>query len=100
MHATVHGSGHIQGIWVWNNANVNLTAMDFNEQAISFTVDLGNNSNTSFFSAVYTSHVDRIGVNLWEHLINFRDSHISDQEPWLLLGDFNWVLNKDKVGGK
>ena len=47
-------------------------------------------------TTIYASPTPTIRTRLWEYLVELRERI---QVPWLVLGDFNEVLNEAVVGG-
>lgn len=64
-------------------------------QAITFSITKGN--KTWFVSAVYASPIFSMRCVLWQHLKNLR-SRINNN-PWVLLGDLNEVVQSNEVSG-
>ncbi|GKV05206.1 hypothetical protein SLEP1_g17240 [Rubroshorea leprosula] len=90
------------GLWIlWNDSEVTLDIVSTNAQAIHATVKVRNHpslsSDTWFLSGIYGRPVYEIRTILWQEL-RYLSTMISC--PWVLIGDFNDVINQsEKFGG-
>lgn len=86
-------NGHSGGIWILSCVNdITVSLTDSIHQAISFSIQKRNVARHC--SAIYASPTPSNRNFLWDYLSDLRNQ-ISG--PWLLLGDFNEILNPNEV---
>ena len=97
------GDGFSGGIWsFWSPGVVSLVQIEESSQHVTFRASLLNRERPDFFiTAIYASSNWRKRRQLWSQLTEFHQIHVSDTVPWLLLGDFNSILDSsEKLGGR
>ncbi|KAF5815287.1 putative RNA-directed DNA polymerase [Helianthus annuus] len=87
------------GSWVrimvgWDPREVDLTVVDYNEQVIHCAIKSIGNMDVLMCSFVYGFTKIAGRRSLWKSLVDFSRS-VRDV-PWVLLGDFNAILNPDE----
>lgn len=96
------GTGFSGGIWVfWDNRTIQLQPLDKMNQQLTFLATPKNGKNPSFFlSAKYTSLDKGLRHQLWDSLSLFGHTHVTNQDAWMPMGDFNYILgNHKKIEG-
>lgn len=82
-------------IWVLSYLDdICFSLVDSIFQAITFSVSKGN--STWYVSAIYASPVFSIRSDFWSHLSMLRNQIL---DPWVVIGDFNEVVNSNEVSG-
>ncbi|XP_022752295.1 uncharacterized protein LOC111301045 [Durio zibethinus] len=91
--------GYKRGIWfLWKSDLVEVDDICATEQEIHATIKVKSNNFSWLISAIYASPCYKERLLLWENLKTVPSHH---DLPWLVLGDFNEVLNiEDKKGGR
>lgn len=91
-----NGEGHAGELcWFWNGQKLNINVIASSSRFIHCLIkDLV--SNTSFFSTfVYAFPQKNLQAQIWYDLIALN----TNNQPWVLIGDFNIILNmNEKVG--
>ncbi|XP_019255176.1 PREDICTED: uncharacterized protein LOC109233767 [Nicotiana attenuata] len=78
-------------IWlIWKEANVHVAVLENTDQMIHCLVKDKNSAFTSYITFVYGLHTTQHRIPLWRSLRNMQTTG-----PWLIIGDFNSVLNVD-----
>ncbi|XP_019244329.1 PREDICTED: uncharacterized protein LOC109224197 [Nicotiana attenuata] len=83
-------------IWLmWKEVDVNVTVLEKTEQLIHCYVQDKNSAFTCYITYVYGLHTVQHRKSLWGNLKN-----VQLNDPWLIIGDFNSVLNvDDRISG-
>ncbi|XP_022723781.1 uncharacterized protein LOC111280610 [Durio zibethinus] len=91
--------GYKGGIWLlWKSDLLDVDDICATEQEIHATIKVKSNNFSWLISAIYASPRYNERLFLWENLKTVASHH---DLPWLVLGDFNEVLNgEDKKGGR
>ncbi|GKV49249.1 hypothetical protein SLEP1_g56010 [Rubroshorea leprosula] len=97
----VDSDGLAGGLWIlWNDSKVTLDIVSTNAQAIHAIVKVRNHpslsSDTWFLSGIYGRPVYEIRTMLWQEL---RYLSIMISCSWILIGDFNDVIDQSKIFG-
>lgn len=103
-YSIIPGTGHGGGIWcLWQPSFFNLSSTYYhaNNQAISIVGSLVHNHHLQVvFSAIYASPRCQYYFFLCSKLLHFQQLHVSHSAPWLLVGDFNYIINiHENFGG-
>lgn len=93
----VDSVGFSGGLWLcWNDDKVSVEVIGTTDQSISAVISCPGQPPW-MFTAIYAKPCRYIREQIWEYLNFVAQSH---QMPWLLVGDFNEMLNcDDKLGG-
>lgn len=83
-------------IWVVWRPNVRLTPFFKSGQVITCSVKLEGEDSEFFCSFIYASNFDEERRDLWNDLRAHYDSPIIRNKPWMLLGDFNVILDVEE----
>lgn len=87
-------------IWVvWRN-DVRLTPFYKNSQVITCSVKSEDQEDEFFCSFVYASNFLEKRKVLWKKLMDHHNSHIIGMKPWILVGDFNEILDMEDHSGR
>ncbi|XP_028754199.1 uncharacterized protein LOC114713696 [Neltuma alba] len=93
----VEADGYSGGIWLMWNSRVQVRVLANHKQFIHTTIQNSSGDSKALFTAVYGSPCPSLRSELWEELSSLR---VSDNEPWLIAGDFNATLSiADGKGG-
>lgn len=81
---------------LWDSTRVSVQILQAHHQFIHTRMQLAE-GQTSLFTAVYASPMRHERRQLWKELNNIAKSN---QEPWVLVGDWNMILDaSEKKGG-
>ena len=98
-HFQVDLIGLSSGIWVlWDNHKCNVDVVQATEQSVAMIIRVPYSSQYTpwLFSAIYASPILHKCMHLWTHLKNVASEY---NMPWLVIGDFNELLDTaDKIG--
>lgn len=95
------GYGRAGGICLcWNDFIINLTIIAHNIISIHCEVTEKCSNKQFFYSLVFMLTLKKsLQSQLWNELVSLFSSNNYEQ-PWLLIGDFNNIINlEEKVGG-
>ncbi|XP_070038219.1 uncharacterized protein [Nicotiana tomentosiformis] len=85
-------------IWlIWDPKYAAVKKISTHNQYIQAAISFSNTALTFYFTVIYGLHTVHDRKELWRKL---REIEIRQQEPWLVMGDFNAILEvEDKVHG-
>ena len=91
--------GFVGGILLmWKSHILDFHVIGEGAQGVYGVVEVRNSSTSFIFTAIYASPKFHIRKHLWHDLETFAQ-HLN--KPWLVLGDFNEVINQsEKLGGR
>lgn len=91
----LHDAGRI--LVIWNSTMVDVIIVGIISQLIHLSVSCKVTSHTFLVTFVYDFHTIVNRRSMWEKLLSF---DLGKHEPWMVLGDFNFVLrdNEKKNG--
>lgn len=85
-------------ILLWNSANLVFHAVGGSAQGVHGVVEVRNLNHTFVLSAIYANPRYATRKLLWKELCDMAGSVT---HPWLVLGDFNEMINQgEKLGGR
>lgn len=79
-------------IWVVWKSSVRLTPVFKSDQIITVSVKLQNMEEEFFCSFVYARNTIEERKKWWDNMCNHQDSSMFRGKPWIIMGDFNEVL--------
>lgn len=79
-------------IWVIWKSNVRLTPVFKSDQIITVSVKIQEMEEEFFCSFVYARNTVEERKELWEDMCNHHDSSMFRDKAWIIMGDFNEVL--------
>ncbi|KAF8090519.1 hypothetical protein N665_0475s0053 [Sinapis alba] len=86
-------------LWVVWNQEVRITPCFKSSQMITVSVLMGGMEEEFLCSFVYASNVPEERRELWNDLKDHQDSTMFKDKPWIVVGDFNEILElEDHVG--
>ncbi|KAF8113094.1 hypothetical protein N665_0057s0044 [Sinapis alba] len=83
-------------MWVVWNPKVRVTPCYKSEQLITCSILLEGQTEEIFCSFVYALNPHEERVELWEDLKFHQNSPLMKYKPWLVLGDFNEILDTNE----
>lgn len=90
---------HVGHIWVvWKN-NARLAPFYKSSQVITCSAKLEAQEDEFFCSFIYASNCLEECKLLWRELMDHQNSPIIRTKPWLLIGDFNEILEMEEHSG-
>ena len=96
--STVPTVNHVGGIWIlWNTANVDITVLTKELRFVHCLVLDKITAKQCLVSAVYAPAQESPKNEFWNQL---KQLHVTIDQPWCILGDFNEMLHaSEKIGG-
>lgn len=83
-------------IWVVWRSTVRLTPVFKSNQIITCYVLFQGRESEFFISFVYALNSVEGRKGLWEDLCNHHDSPVLRNKPWIIMGDFNEIINGEE----
>lgn len=91
-------NGHKGGLCLLWRTNLKISVLVANQSLLHVYIEPVNNSQPWLFTGIYGPPNPQARKNLWNDFNSIVPSH---NHPWLLMGDFNEILNQmEKKGGK
>ncbi|XP_028796894.1 uncharacterized protein LOC114752327 [Neltuma alba] len=93
----VEAVGYSGGIWLLWRDHLTIEIVSNHKQFIHTYIQRANETTATAFTAIYGSPNASRREHLWRDLLKLQ---VSDDEPWLIAGDFNATLAEgDRKGG-
>lgn len=92
----VKTNGFAGGFWILWNDNLKVEVLKAHTQFVHLWIQKLGEQVTFLSSVIYASPRKNWRVHLWENLVRIDETV---NEPWILSGDFNAILNSEKRTG-
>lgn len=83
-------------IWLLWRQEVRVTPFYKSDQLITVSVQLQENVEEFFYTAVYAHNTEQERKELWSDLKNYQNSPIIRNQAWIVVGDFNEILDVEE----
>lgn len=81
-------------IWLFSDMAINCTVIEDLDQHV--TCSINNNGDSMYITIVYAKCHVHLREELWDNIKNFAEGNTS---PWMVVGDFNFIIDLEENKG-